>query len=231
MAIPIYLAMTPAEYSACGEIPPSVAWMSCHFSLSGPGLSNIPGTMPSGAVLILDDQIPFCGHQSKIIAQQLQNAANLLQPKAIILDFQRPGNDDVRKLAEMLSASLSCPVIASAMYAHSEMPVLLPPCPPNRPLYEHIAPHRQQEIWLELSQDRLVLEITKDGCCSRDTPCSEEVFPFSDEKLHCHYRIEKKENAVIFYLQRSRDDLHNLLRQAETLGVTHAIGLWQELKS
>ena len=230
MAIPIYLAMTPAEYSVCRDIPPSVAWMSCHFSLSGPGLSNIPDTLPSGAVLILDDQIPFRGHQSEIIAEQLQDAAHSLHPKAIILDFQRPGNHEVAKLTESLFRALPCPVIASAMYARSEMPVLLPPCPPNRPLYDHIAPYQQHEIWLELSVEGLALEITKDGCCSKGMPYSEEYFPYFDEKLHCHYRIEKKETAAILYLQRSRDDLHNLLMQAEMLGITHAIGLWQELK-
>ena len=50
-----------------------------------------------------------------------------------------------------------------------------------------------------------------------------------DSALHCHYHIKTFDDHIDFTLWRTREDLTNLLREAETLGVTLAVGLWQEL--
>ena len=42
MGLPLYLAMTAAELSAAEALPRKMAYMACHFSLYGTGLSNIP---------------------------------------------------------------------------------------------------------------------------------------------------------------------------------------------
>lgn len=65
MGIPFYLAMTAAEFAVCRNLPPQVAWLACHFSSSGPGLTNIPTVLPSKSVLTIDDSQPFCNKLAK----------------------------------------------------------------------------------------------------------------------------------------------------------------------
>ena len=231
MAIPICLAMTAAEFAICKEVPSFAGWLACHFSLSGPGLSNIPTVLPSGSVLLLDDSNPFNGHSTEIIAEQLIETVKSLQCRSVILDFQRSGIPEVKNLADSLCSTLPCPVIATPEYASDKMPILLPPCPLNKQLSEHIKPFQGQKIWLEIAQDGLQLRITKDGCRAESVSfAADRDFPHWEKELHCHYRITKSENDLIFHLQRTWDDLDALLAEAENLGIKCAIGLWQEFK-
>ena len=50
-----------------------------------------------------------------------------------------------------------------------------------------------------------------------------------DPALHCHYRTQTYDDHIDFTLWRTQEDLTGLLREAEHLGVTLAVGLWQEL--
>ena len=75
------------------------------------------------------------------------------------------------------------------------------------------------------------------GCEIRLTPRGAEydtlteaaALPFFEEKLLCHYGIEFAEGFVRFSLLRTPEDLGLLLKKAEELGVTAAVGLYQEL--
>ena len=67
MAIACYLAMTAAEFSVCTSLPPHIGWLACHFSSSGPGLSNMPKALPPDSVLIVDDSTPFHDHRADVI--------------------------------------------------------------------------------------------------------------------------------------------------------------------
>ena len=70
--------------------------------------------------------------------------------------------------------------------------------------------------------------MTENGC----TADSLLDFPengLMNEKLHCRYTVESAEKSAMFRLWRTREDLAALLAEAETTGVTRAIGLWQEL--
>ena len=51
----------------------------------------------------------------------------------------------------------------------------------------------------------------------------------ADERLYCHYATEPSPESAVFRLWRTRWDLDALLAEAQTLGVTKAIGLWQAL--
>jgi hypothetical protein len=62
-----------------------MAWMACHFSPYGTGLSNLPPNLPANAMVILNDRTPIHGHDSKEILCQLNN----LTPHCLLLDFQR----------------------------------------------------------------------------------------------------------------------------------------------
>ena len=72
MAIPLYLAMTAREFRICKTVPANMAWMACHFSPYGTGLSNLPTSLPPGSMIILNDRTPICGHDPELIAAQLK---------------------------------------------------------------------------------------------------------------------------------------------------------------
>lgn len=231
MEIPFYLAMTAAEFAVCRNLPPQVAWLACHFSSSGPGLTNIPTALPSESVLIIDDSQPFCDHSPETIAGQLGNAIKALDVQALVLDFQRQADNNGKQLAAFLRSRLPCPVVAPPEYAYSEMPVLLPPCPLNLGLEEYIEPYKNREIWLEASLEGMELRITKSGCHANFVPRSDTLdFPHPDAARHTNYRIAASKDAITFHFQRTREDLDELLAEAEALGIFAAIGLWQEVK-
>lgn len=228
MGIPHYLAMTAAELSHCTPAFPT-AWLACHFSAYHPGLSNLPISLPPGSLLVLDDSAPMANHDPEVIETQLRQCVQALNCQGLLLDFQRPDNPAARALAERLTQSFPCPVGVSHLYAQGRnCPVFLPPPPLHSPLSDHLQPWKGREIWLEAALEQEHLTLTKAGCqISSASEIPENGFP--DEKLHCHYRAQILEDAVQFTLWRTQTDLEGLLAEAEGLGVTLAVGLWQEL--
>ena len=225
MALPLYLALTASEMSG-NLLPENAAFLSCHFSPGGRGLSNLPDRLPDGAMLILDDSAPMDGHDPDLILMQLRAQAEQWKYVSLLLDFQRPGIRAQQELAEFLASSLSCPVCVSELYAGGlSCPIFLPPVPPDMPLKEYVSPRAGREIWLETALDGLTLTLTESGCTTAPLPDFPEEGQ-KDDKLHCHYTVEA---PATFHLWRTREDLNALLKEAETLGVSQAVGLWQEL--
>ena len=227
MAIPLYLAMTSVEFSGCLPFPAHPAWMSCHFSPGGPGLSNLPACLPEGCLLILDDRLPPSGHDPQQIRRELQAMVETQNCAGLLLDFQRLGDPETDSVAAEL-LQLPCPVCVSKAYAQGSCPVLLPPCPLTVPLTEHLAPWRGREIWLEAAPDSALFRITKAGCHTLFPP-QDLPLPHYDPALFCRYGIEAEPDDLLFSLCRSKEDMLHLLEAAETAGVTAAIGLYQEL--
>ena len=222
--------MTAAEFQKTSPLPEHAAWMACHYSPYGLGLSNCPRQLPEEAMLILNDRTPPQAHDPEVIARQLKELAESLHYKYILLDFQRP---DLPENAAVVKAVLSappCPVGVSELYAREvSCPVFLPPVPHHVPLSEHLAPWQGREIWLEAALDRETITVTEKGAAV--SPPS-GPFPDSgpeDGDLHCHYHIRTCSDRIDFTLWRTKDDLAALLEQAEGAGVTQAVGLWQEL--
>ena len=227
MEIPLYLAMTAAEFSSCTSLPRHPAWMSCRFSPSGKGLCNLPSTLPEGTLLIIDDQTPPAGHDAFLIRRQLEEILNLHRCVGLLLDFQRPDSMETAEIAKTL-LSLPCPVCVSNLYAEDpSCPVFAPPCPLATPMEQHLAPWQGREIWLEVALDRADYRIHKNGC--QIHPASQEALPFFDEKLFCHYGIRIEPEQILFTLERKRTDLDILLASAAACGVTRTVGLFQEL--
>ena len=228
MPIPRYLAMTPGEFRAVSPLPQKVGWMACRFSPDGKGLSDLPRSLPPGSLLILNDSRPMGSQDPEEISAQLKTAAENLQISALLLDFERENIAGQQELAKLLTASLPCPVAVSAPYA-SDLPgpVFLPPVPPEVLLEDRLAPWQHRTLWLELAGTRRQLRVTESGTEISDSPVAGPL-PLSDSRLHCHYRIEKSENQIAFTLGRTPEDQQSLLAQAESLGVTAAVGLWQE---
>ncbi|MDD6200287.1 MAG: hypothetical protein PUB93_03345 [Firmicutes bacterium] len=228
MAIPLYLAMTAAEFRAADALPEHIAWMACHFSPYGTGLTNLPERLPEGSLLILNDRMPPDGHDPERIAGILGEVMAEQHCRGLLLDFQRPGNPETAAVTRRLTA-ITCPAAVSERYAADGCPVFLPPVPPFRLPAEYLAPWKGREIWLEAALDGAVITVTGDG--SRFAPLPPGDKPeagFPDEALHCHYRVEAGD-AARFTLWRTREDVDALLREAESLGVALAVGLYQEL--
>lgn len=230
MAIARYFAMTAAEIRANGPLPSELAWMACHFSPYGTGLSSLPKALPPGAMLILNDRTPIHGHDAQRIARLLAERMEALQCRCLLLDFQRPGEAETAALVKQLTDSLPCPVAVSSLYAAGlDCPVFLPPLPPDTALATHLAPWQGRELWLDITLEGAALTLTEKGACAIPLP-----HPFSladgrrEEALHCHYRIDLTDSGAKFTLWRTVADLEELLEEAERLGITTAVGLYQE---
>ena len=226
MAIAGYFAMTASEYRCCPR-PEGVAWMACHFSPYGTGLTNLPTELAAGAMLMLNDRTPMQGHDPEHIIQQLTDALTRWDCAGLVLDFQQPGNPQAAQLASLLAEQLPAPVGVSSLYAgDGKCPVFLTPVPLDTPLSAYLAPWQGREIWLDTALDAQKLTLTPSGLTTAPAPALPEGF--SEETLHCHYAIHQEEEQVSFSLWRTADDLHALLKEADTLGVTRYLGLYQE---
>jgi hypothetical protein len=60
-----------AEIQNSPHLPERIAWMACHFSAYGKGISNMPTSLPPGAALILNDRMPPFGHDPATVAKEL----------------------------------------------------------------------------------------------------------------------------------------------------------------
>lgn len=231
MAIPFYLAMTAAEMENAAVLPVHCGWMACHFSLSSPGLTNLPKSLPAGTLLMLDDANPVSGHDPELVAEQLREVVERFSCAGILLDFQRTGQMETVAMAAELCRRLPGQVTASAACAGElSCPVCLPPVPCSVPLPEYLAPWKGQRIWLEGGKTKEIWDVTEQGANRREI--LGELTPeqgFWEETLHCHYTVTKMEESLQFTLWRTAEDLENMQAEAENCGVTALVGLWQEL--
>lgn len=232
MPIAHYLAMTAAEMAGNSSFPRHAAWMACHFSPSGVGLSNLPNWLPPGCLLILDDSTPIHDHAPERIASELIACMERLQCVGLLLDFQRPGIEQTRKLAEYLCGAFSFPVVVSDVYAAElDCGVFVPPIPPDEAMVSRLARWRGREVWLDTTMEGLEIVLTEKG--AKSTPLPHQKYPdcgLEDRTLHCHYQISLKENSAVFTLWRTKSDISTQLEEAEALGVTAAVGLYQEFR-
>ena len=231
MGLPLYLAMTAAELSAAEALPRKMAYMACHFSLYGTGLSNIPEQLPAGSLLILNDRTPVQGHDPVVIAAQLAQASEGLRPEGVLLDLQRPGNPETSAIVRAVLDTVSCPVAVSQDYAREHAcPVFLDPPPLHESLEDYISPWRGREIWLEAALEAESITVTAAG--SSFTPLSYEGPAencHTEQRLCCRYRLQLQQGQAEFTLLRAPEDLNSLLSQAEKLGIARAVGLYQQL--
>lgn len=229
MPIPCYLALTAAEFAKIDPLPKKIAWMACHYSCYGTGLSNLPQSLPEGSMIILNDRMPPDRHDPRRILDQLQALEESLKPNGFLLDLQRSGMALNRQVAQTLAEALPCPVGVTAEYAHDlDCAVFLEPPPLHMSLTDHISPWAGREIWLEAALETRHYRITEVDCALEDTenmPLPEPVF--KEDALFCRYHAELLEDAAVFTLQRTKEDLDALLAQAA--GITRAIGLFQQL--
>lgn len=228
MGLTGYLAQTAAEFASVPAPPWKKAWMACHFSPYGRGLTNLPRQDRGNFMVILDDSTPIAGHDPGLILEQL---LPLAAAGPVLLDFERPKSAEYQALANALLDSLPCPVGMAPAYASDlDCPVFLPPVPLRTPLQAYLRSWVGREIWLEGALDGETVTVSPAGASALTLshPAAGEM-PLEAPELHCHYRLELREDQAKFTLRRTPEDLSALLHEAERLGVTTVVGLWQEL--
>ena len=232
MAIPLYLAMTGAEMPEKSAFPDHTAWMACHFSPYGSGLSNLPRRLPPDSLLILNDRTPICGHDPALIAAQLSDCIARLQCTGLLLDFQRPDEPQTSELAEYLCRALPCPVAVSEPYAGSlDCAVFVSPIPADVSMDSRISSWCGRELWLDTSMEGLEIILSEQGAISFPLPCRElPEGGFAEERLHCHYHSSLENDRAVFTLWRTAEDITQQLEEAELLGIAVAVGLYQEFR-
>lgn len=227
MPLPIYLAMTAAEYEKNVEPAEKMAWMACHFSPYGTGLSNFPSHLPRGAMLILNDRTPVCGHDPELIAAQIRALTEQFDCSRVLLDLQRPGEPETAAIVHAILQTLPCPVGVSEGYGKDlDCPVFLRPLPLLQSPEHYFAVWKEREIWLELAGAAACYTVTESGCrCQQEIPIPPYIH--TDTDLCCRYRIEETENAVLFHIWKDPTLVREQLSRWEN--VTCLVGLYQEL--
>lgn len=230
MALTLYLAMTAAEMQTCTHLPKNVAWMACHFSPYGNGLSNIPAQLPAGSMLILNDRIPPQGHDPKIVASQLAQAAEKLQVSRVLLDLQRPDCGETEQIAQAVTRQLVCPVGVTPAYAAAlSCAVFLTP-QLRKPLHEQLSQWHGRDIWLEAATDCELVTVTETGSIISSGQIPDTVQTIhTDEPLCCRYCLELEDTCARFTVWRDPEQLKHLLAEADSLQVQCAVGLYQQL--
>lgn len=231
MVLPVYLAMTPSEMLAAAEIPEKCAWMACQFSPYSEGLTAIPDTLPSHAMLILSDCLPCGGHSPSLVCAQLHDAAQQLGCESVLLDFQREPEPESQAMARAVAAAMPCPVAVSEKYAHElSGPVFLSPAPLHTELRDYLAPWNGREIWLEAALCQEEAAVTPHGTLFAPRFPPELLSGgFYDDTLCCHYRTFVTPSEIRFTLFDTAQSLGEKLTLAASLGVTRAVGLYQQL--
>lgn len=231
MARRCYLAMTPAEITSAKQLPPYPAWMACHFSPDGPGLSNLPKELPADCMIILNDQTPVAGHDPQYIVEQLTTLDEKLKPKYFLLDLQRPAQPQTETIVQAVAKKFGRKVGVSEYYAVGlPTPVFVGACPLRVPLETHLQKWAGREIWLEAALDAETVTVDETGSRVESSvlhPLGEPAF--TDDTLCCRYHTELLGDRAVFTVQRDQEALQALLSKAETLGVKLTVGLYQQL--
>ena len=228
MPIPLYLAMTAAEFCHCDPLPEKIAWMACHFSPYGTGITNVPRHLPPGSILILNDRTPVCGHDPLRVAGEMAEPAARLKCRGILLDLQHPDLTETAAIVKAVCAAAPCPVAVSESYCNeADCAVFLTP-PMHIPPAEFLAAWQGREIWLEAAVESADYLLTEQGCHIRQPGIEPRDLPHQDTVSFCRYRIAPEAKAVRFSLRRSKAELDAMI--AGTEGVSCFVGLYQQLK-
>ena len=226
MALPVYLALTGAEFRLLPRKPAHLAWMGIRFTESGT-LVGFPEVFPAGGILTVNDSSPLPEKCPPEAIKTLQQWVERFRPSAVLMDMQRSGA--APEVMKALSKGLPCPVAVSAPYAHVlSGPVLLPPVPLYRDLEKFLAPWADREIWLEISPLGQIVRLTKKGreiCFAPVSPVQKE-FPGPCSR----YTIRKGPDSIEFRFWRTKEDTAALFATAEKHGVTKLFGLYLEYR-
>ena len=232
MALPLNLAMTQSEIAAADQLPSRLAWMSCQFSPFTKGITNIPKSLPEGAMLILDDRQNCFTHSPDLVTRQLLDAVQQLGCESVLLDFQRPADPESITMVRIIVEALPCPVAVTEEFAKDlTCPVFLAPCPLHVPLQTYLQPWLGRELWMEAALCQEIITVTKNGTTFTPDYPVDLTGGFFEPNLLCRYRIAVSPEKITFTLFDTSESLKKKLEQAHTLGISRFVGLYQELSA
>ena len=233
MSIPLFLAMTASEFFQNGENPQNLAWMSAHFSPSDSGLSNLPPALPTGSILILDDQIPWTDHDMERVCQELTRV--LLRDKAygLLLDFEREPCEQTLLLASAAAQccrEIGCAIAMPEVYrGDGDAACFLPPLPCTVPVDTVNLP--RGPIWLDAAPTGAVARIGSEAVSITHADPGELALlakthsVFRDPTLGCRYYSYRSGEEVVVSLF---DTPGTVWEKLEQLPIELAIAAWRE---
>ncbi len=226
----VYLAATIREMEEF--LPKRAAFLSCHFSSSGQGLSNIPQRLPENSLLLLDDSMPVCGHDPAVVVKQLRDLVAQFSVQAVLLDFQGEKDAQLESMARKILQAVPCPVAITERYAKDlGCPVFLSAPPADIAAEKHLSKWLKQGVYLEIAPSKMRIEVTETGCSKMPIPFEDaDRLPLRHETLCCHYDVEVFPHKAVFTLGRTKEDLAALAEKAAELGILGVVGLYQELR-
>ena len=227
MVLPLYLAMTDTEMQHLPTLPPRIARMGCTFDPDGPGLLDLPETIPSNGMLLVDDRHPVRNHNLALVAQALAETADRLGIDCILLDFERPPTSASLAMAACIAQTLPCPVGMPPDYgAALDSPLFLPPCPLHIPMAEYLKPWQNREIWMEARMLRQVITVTPQGTAyGTPSPADNLTGGYFDNVLRCQCITAITDDNVVFTLY---DTPETLRKKWKHPNISRAIGLYQD---
>lgn len=219
-----YLAMTAGEYRGFHGAG-AVAWMACHFSADHKGICNLPQSLPPQSLILLDDSSPMDGHDPGRVTAQLSDLCRQVKAAGVILDLQRPKTNRAEAMVKVIVQALNCPVAVTEAYASVTGCPVLVSAPIHLSLEQVVKPWKKREIWLDLP---LGIQTVDPKEVSPVMPPEEGSFPHYDKFRHCQYKTRSTPRGLQFTLCRNKTMLPGLLERAWKLGITKAVGLYQE---
>ena len=230
MPLQLNLAMTPLEIASAATLPEKIAWMACHFSPDGNGLTNLPQQLQEDSMLILDDSISWCGQKGDEIVEALHQLIVQFCCSSLLLDFQRPRSEEMFHITSAIIEALPCPVGVTPEYAKDlPCPVFLPPSPLHIPLQKYLNKWKDREVWLEVGLCREQIVVTKDGTQYKQNITVSPYGGYFSDQLCCRYATNIQSDHITFTLFDTPETLQNKLELAQSHGVAKVVGLYQEL--
>ena len=205
MVLPLYLAMTGAEMCTI----PHPAYLMADWS----------DRPPAGFLPVITDRQPLTEQAVDELCRMAENWDFAL------LDFEKPVTPEARRLLERLP----CPAAAPPGYSDIG-PVFLPPAPLHIPLEAYLSPWHGRDIWLEAALQKQTITVTEAGTTfSAPSPAGNVSGGFHDEILHCRFTQKFFPDRAVFTLFDTPETLTEKLEHAAVLGISRAVGLYQEL--
>ena len=205
MVLPLYLAMTGAEMCTI----PHPAYLMADWS----------DRPPAGFLPVITDRQPLTMQAVDELCRIAENW------DLALLDFEKPVTPEARRLL----ARLPCPAAAPPGYSDTG-PVFLPPAPLHVPLEAYLEPWQGRDLWLDAALRQQTITVTEAGTTFSDfSPAANLSGGYHDKNLHCRFIQEYYPDRAVFTLFDTPETLADKLNYAAVLGISRAVGLYQEL--
>ena len=205
--------------------------MAAQFSMSGPGLTSLPGVYSDGALLILTDQNPPLGHDPERICAELAQTLGKCSWAGVLLDFEREPAGLSRAICAGIlakTAEYGCFCAMPETYA-AALPgaALFAPAPP---LLSRPETAGRPRLW-ELAPRVIRLRLRESDC--RQEPVEErwEAETRVDEATALSYTARARGAEAELLIRDTRQSLLRLLKEPGTLGGVALPREWTKLPS